>query len=100
MLEDFLEARASFKTKITPRVDEIPFLIRELTFKPQTSATFLKAKRKKMHFSLSAQIYSAPNYLNEATYNVRGTLLIDTNKSLLYVYGFVYSLFDGRLDVS
>ena len=39
----------SFKTKITPRVDEIPFLIRELTFKPQTSATFLKAKGKKMH---------------------------------------------------
>ena len=71
MLEDFLEARASFKTKITPRVDEIPFLIRELTFKPQTSATFLKAKGKKMHFSLSAQIYSAPNYLNEATYNAK-----------------------------
>ena len=54
LLEDFREARASFK-----------------------------AKRKKMHFSLPAQIYSAPNYLNEATYTVRGTLLIDTNKSVI-----------------
>ena len=24
-----------------------------------------------MHFSLSAQIYSVPNYLNEATYNAK-----------------------------
>ena len=36
LLEDFLEAKASFQTKITREVDESPFLIS----KPQTSATF------------------------------------------------------------
>ena len=36
LLEDFLEAKASFQTKITREIDESPFLIP----KPQTSATF------------------------------------------------------------
>ena len=36
LLEDFLEAKASFQTKITREIDESPFLIS----KPQTSATF------------------------------------------------------------
>ena len=39
LLEDFLEAKASFQTKITREVDESPFLIGELS-KPQTNATF------------------------------------------------------------
>ena len=33
LLEDFLEARASFQAKITRQVDKSPFLIKELTFK-------------------------------------------------------------------
>ena len=83
MLEDFLEARASFRTKITLEVDESPFLNGELTIKTTNKYNiFLRQKGKK----ILVQIFSALTYFKEVTYTVGGTLLIDTNiRVLLYV---------------
>ena len=50
LLEDFLEAKASFQTKITREVDESPFLIGDLS-KPQTNATFSWGKKEKSYFT-------------------------------------------------
>ena len=71
--------QASLQTKITWQVDESPFLIRELTFKTTNKWNIPYGKKKKNAVSL----------------------LIDTNiRVLLYVQSFVYSLCNGRLDVS
>ena len=80
---------------------KVLFKLENSLSKPQTSATFLKAKRKKRQFSLPVKIYSAPTYFQEGTYTVSGTLLIDTNmRVLLYVYSFMYNFCNRRLDVS
>ena len=81
LLEDFLEARASFQIKITRQVDGSPFLIRELTFKTTNKCHISYGKKKKMHFSLPVKIYSASIYLQEVTY-ISETLLIDTKISM------------------
>ena len=73
LLEDFLEARASFQIKITRQVDGSPFLIRELTFKTTNKCHISYGKKKKM----PVKIYSASIYLQEVTY-ISETLLIDT----------------------
>ena len=81
LLEDFLEARASFQIKITRQVDGSPFLIRELTFKTTNKCHISYGKKKKMQFSLPVKIYSASIYLQEVTY-ISETLLIDTKISM------------------
>ena len=50
LLEDFLEARASFQIKITRQVDGSPFLIRELTFKTTNKCHISYGKKKKNAF--------------------------------------------------
>ena len=50
LLEDFLEARASFQIKITRQVDGSPFLIRELTFKTTDKCHISYGKKKKNAF--------------------------------------------------
>ena len=77
LLEDFLEARASFQIKITRQVDGSPFLIRELTFKTTNKCHISYGKKKKM----PVKIYSASIYLQEVTY-ISETLLIDTKISM------------------
>ena len=53
---------------------------------------FLRQKEKKMQFSLPVKIYSLPINLQEVTYTVSGTLLIDTNISMFRAFCAAYAM--------
>ena len=53
---------------------------------------FLRQKERKMQFSLPVKIYSAPINLQEVTYTVSGTLLIDTNTSMFRAFCAAYAM--------